>query len=144
MPSDPRKPNPAWKVVLLGLGLLGLLAAWRSAGRMMQMKADAVGNAQFTALNPGQSVKVVLEVVSQTPERKLTGRLLEEKDQTHYTRSPTEIEATFDSKTPIMMGKASDLQPGAIVHVTGTVAEDRSLRATRLVVLTGYVEVSDR
>ena len=55
----------------------------------------------------------------------------------------TLVEATFDERTPILMGKASDVRPGAILHVTGTVAGDRSLRANRLVVLTGYRTVSD-
>jgi len=39
------------------------------------------------------------------------------------------------------MGKAEDVRAGAVVHVTGKMAADRSVQATQIVILTGYVQV---
>jgi hypothetical protein len=39
------------------------------------------------------------------------------------------------------MGSAGDLRTGAVVHVTGTVAQNRRLEASQIVILTGYVSV---
>jgi hypothetical protein len=39
------------------------------------------------------------------------------------------------------MGKQEDVHPSAVVHVTGTLKKDRSVDATQIVILTGYVEI---
>ena len=108
----------------------------------MRMKAQAAGNSEFLALGPGQIAKVVLEVNAIPSDHQLVGKLLEKRNETHYTRTSTEVDVSLDAKAPIMMGSRSDVRNGAILHVTGIVKENHALRAKQLVVLTEYVTVS--
>jgi len=39
------------------------------------------------------------------------------------------------------MGKAEDVRAGAVVHLTGTMQEDRSVAAQQIVILTQYVKI---
>jgi hypothetical protein len=144
MSSEPflaKKTNRLWVFLLTTLALLASLAMWRTADQAMQMKSRAAGSAQFAALKPGEITKVVLEVTGKSSEGQFTGKLLEKKDETGYTYTATEISVAFDGKTPVVMGKVSDVRPAAILHVTGSVAQNHTLQATQLVVLTGYVTV---
>jgi len=67
--------------------------------------------------------------------------MLEKQGETHYTRTTKDVETTWDKHTAIVMGKADDIKPGAVVHVTGKLAADHSVEATQIVILTGYVQV---
>lgn len=106
----------------------------------MKMKAQAAGPAQFLALKPGEVAKIVFEVTG-APDHELAGNLLEKQDETHYTRTTTEIEVIADARTAIVMGSRADVRRGAILHVTGTLDENHLLHANQLVVLTEYVSV---
>jgi hypothetical protein len=39
------------------------------------------------------------------------------------------------------MGKQTDIHPAAVVHLTGVLKKDRSVDASQIVILTGYVEI---
>ena len=71
----------------------------------------------------------------------IRGKLLEKQDETHYARTGNQAEVGWGKDTAIVMGKAEDIQAGAIVHVTGKVAADRSVQARQIVILSGYVQV---
>jgi len=107
----------------------------------MKMKAQAAGPGQFLALKPGEVAKIVFEVTGMPTDHELAGKLLEKQDQTHYTRTSTEVEVIVDAKSSIVMGSRADVRSGAILHVTATVEENHALRAHQLVVLTEYVTV---
>lgn len=134
------KSSNRWSVFLLVLlACLALAAMW--AGKSMKMKAQAGGPAQFVARKPGEVAKIVFEVTAVPTDYKLAGKLLEKQDETHYTRTATEVEVIADAKTAIVMGSRTDVRTGAILHVTGTLDENHMLHANQLVVLTEYVSV---
>jgi hypothetical protein len=71
----------------------------------------------------------------------IRGKLLEKRDETHYARTANPAEVSWGKQTALVMGKAEDIRAGAILHVTGTISTDRSVRARQIVILTGYVQV---
>jgi hypothetical protein len=122
------------------VSLLSLGYVWSGAGKMMRMRTQSASNRELVRLNPHDEAKIVVEV-SQTQERKILGNLLEKQHETHYRRTTNPVEVTWTSDTKLVMGNAQDIRAGAVVHVSGTVAGDRSIQAQQLVILTGYVEV---
>lgn len=104
------------------------------------MRTQAASTAEFVALANEAEAKVVLEITEAPPEH-IRGKLLERQDETHYTRTAKDVEATWNKHTAIVMGKAGDIKPGAVVHVTGKMAADHSVEARQIVVLTGYVHL---
>jgi hypothetical protein len=126
--------------VLAIVSLLSLGYVWSGAGKMMRMRTQSAGNAEFVRLNPHDEAKIVIEV-GPTRERRILGNLLEKQDETHYRRTRNPLEVTWSSDTKLVMGSAEDIRAGAVVHVSGTVASDRSIQAQQLAILTGYVQV---
>lgn len=86
-------------------------------------------------------MKWVIELTAIVPAESIEGRVLQKQDETNYQRTSDIEKIHFTSTTPIVMGKASDLRPGAVVHVTSKLDSDRVLRASQIVILTGYVNV---
>jgi hypothetical protein len=91
-------------------------------------------------LKPQDSTKIVVDVTEASEER-IRGKLLEKQDETHYARTGNQAEIVWGKDTALVMGKAEDIHTGAIVHVTGKVTDDHSVRAQQIVILTGYVQV---
>ncbi len=135
-----KKANRIWMSLLIALAMLALLAVWRTAQKSMQMQTVAAGSAEVQGKKPGEAIKVVLEVADSTSVE-IHGKLLEKQDETHYVRTATEVRVGFDTSTPVVMGKAADLHPGAIIHVSGTVNTRQAVEAKQIVILTGYVQV---
>ena len=134
------KSSLPWIFLLAVLATLSAVFVWRGAEKAMKMHPEAANHAQFAQLRPQETAKVVVEVL-ETSEAMIRGRLLDKKDDTHYARTQNEANILWHSGTAIVMGKAADVHPGAIIHVTGTVAGDHSLQARQIVILTGYVQV---
>ena len=134
------KSSFPWIFLLAALAALSAVFVWRGAEKAMKMQPEAANHSQFAALKPQETAKVVVEVL-ETSEGMIRGRLLDKQDDTHYNRTQNEANIVWNSGTAIVMGKAADVHPGAILHVTGTVAEDHSLQARQIVILTGYVHL---
>ena len=137
-------PNKTWRpgfiFLLAFLAVLSLAFVWRGVGRMLTMRTQAASTAEFWALTNEAEAKVVIEI-TEVPQGHVLGKLLERQDETHYTRTAKGVDATWGKQTAIVMGKAEDIKPGAVVHVTGKVAADHSVEARQIVILTGYVHV---
>src|SRR5579863_8999326 len=134
------KNSRLWILLLAALGALSLIFVWRGARRMMRMQTRAANSAEFAQLRAQDETKIVIEV-SEASERRIRGKLLERQDETHYARTANSADVAWGKDTALVMGKAEDVRAGAIVHVTGKVADDRSVRARQIVILTGYVQV---
>jgi hypothetical protein len=132
--------RPGVIFLLAFLAVLSLAFVWRGVGRMLTMRTQAASTSEFAALTNDAEAKVVLEITEAPPEH-IRGKLLERKDETHYSRTAENVDATWNKQTAIVMGKAEDIKPGAVVHVTGKMAADHSVEARQIVVLTGYVQV---
>ena len=137
------KTNRTWILVCTALALLSALAVWRASDKATKMESavSAVGRDRFESLKPGDRTKVVMEVLDSSTPQTIKGRLLERQTETVYTRSSTLAEAAFDTNTSFVMGKVSDIHPGAILHISGAVAPSLSIQARQIIVLTGYVHV---
>ena len=136
-----KSSRPVWVFMLAALAILSLAFVWRGAGRMMSMQTQSVSNAEFAQLKTQDDTKIVVEVTEIASDGRIRGKLLEKQDETHYARTGTLAEVDWGQDTVIVMGKAEDIRAGAIVHVTGKVAKDRSVQAKQMVILTGYVQV---
>ena len=122
------------------LAVLSLAFVWRGAARMLQMQTQSASNAQLAQLKTDDPVKVVMEISDASPGR-FRGKLLEKRDETHYSRTNKLVDAAWDSQTALVMGKAEDVRSGAVLHVTGKLTADRTVKASQIVILTGYVHV---
>ena len=134
-----KSTRPAWVFMLAALAVLSLAFVWRGAGRMMRMQTQAASNAEFAQLKRQDDAKLVIEV-TEAPEGHIHGKLLGKQDETHYARTANPADISWGKDTALVMGKAEDIHAGAVVHVTGKVAADRSVQA-RQIVITGYVQV---
>jgi hypothetical protein len=139
--SNSSRTTRIWIVALVALALLSFLAMRRSMGKALQMKAEITVNAAPAQLKPGDEAKVVLEVTAAAPAASIEGNLLQKQTETVYQRTGSTMKVAFDAATPVVMGKATDVHAGAVVHVTAKMGNDRVLHASQIVVLTGYVKV---
>ena len=126
--------------VLAALAALSLAFVWSGAGRMMRMRTQAASKAEFAQVKADEQTKIVIEVAEASGGR-LSGKLLEKRDETHYSRTENPADVTWGKETGIVMGKGEDIHPGAVVHVTGKMGADRRVEAKQIVTLTGYVQV---
>jgi hypothetical protein len=126
--------------LLLAFALLIITVGWRVGSRAMKMNAGADLTAQLDQLKPGEEAKVVVEVTS-SETQKLKGALLDKQTATLYKRCGRVAEVTWDADTKIVMGKAADIHPRAVIHVSGTVVAGDKIKARQIVILSGYVQV---
>jgi len=129
-----------WIVVLIALAALSFFAMRRSMRKAAQMRADTTV-AAASPLKAGDEVKAVLEITAASPAASVEGNALEKQTETVYKRTGSTMKIAFDSATPVVMGKASDIHEGAVVHVTAKMGTDHLLHASQIVILTGYVKV---
>jgi hypothetical protein len=71
----------------------------------------------------------------------LVANVLERADQGTYHRSSRTLRVRWGSDTSLVMGRANNVQPGAILQARGHMAIDDLLEADRLVILTGNAVV---
>lgn len=135
-----RGNRAGWMLLLAALAVVSLVFVWRGAGRMIRMQTQAASNAEFAQLKADDATKIVVEVVDASGSE-IHGKLLEKKDETHYARTANHADVMYGKETAFVMGKAEDVRAGAVVHVTGKMAADRTVQATQIVILTGYVQV---
>ena len=110
----------------------------RAAGmRVATTRAAALRQAA-----PGTLVKAVVKLESAGKTNVYGAELLESIDATSYRETPRHIDVALNDATKVVMGSGSDINPGAIVHVTGTIDEKGTLRASQVVILTGYVRLT--
>lgn len=133
--------NRVWIVLLIALALLSVLAMRRSMNKAMGMKVETTASGSLAQLKAGDEAKVVLQVTRVVPNANIEGTELEKQTETAYHRSGNVVKIAFDGNTPVVMGKATDVHEGAVVHITAKMASDHVWHAEQIVVLTGYVTV---
>lgn len=132
--------RPVWILMVAALAVVSVVFVWQGAGRMGSMRTQTANHAEFAQLKPQDNTKIVVEV-TETSAGRIRGKLLEKRDETHYARTGSWAEVAWGKDTALIMGKAEDIHAGAIVHVSGQVAQDHSVQAHQIVILTGYVQV---
>jgi len=109
------------------------------------MHVEAANTGELAGLKAEDETKIAVEITGVSGQEEagghIRGTLLEKHDDAHYVRTANPAEISWGRETALVMGKAEDIHAGAVVHVTGTVFTDRSVRAKQIVILTGYVQV---
>lgn len=123
------------KLVVLAVALQMPLAA------VAQMRPPIpMTQAQFARAVPGQNVTIAVRVDSVT-RTDVRAQLLERINDTLYANTKRNVRLFVADGTPVVMGSAEDVKPGAVLFVYGvSTARDRA-DAKRLVAVTQYVTV---
>jgi hypothetical protein len=143
--TQPRTATRArlmWLVIAAVAILLAAAFSWDALRSSMAMSSAAASDEQdFAHATKGSTVKVVLEITASTSEGVMRGKLLEKQSEKVYERTPTVVTFRANSDAKIVMGKSDDIHPSAVIHLTGKLNDDRSVAASQIVILTGYVEI---
>jgi len=144
------RPGPRWLPttsrgrLALGLVCAGLVLAVAlpvyAMSRMMT-GARSASEAQLAASAAGDQVEVAVEVTAVPEDGLFVANVLERSDQGTYRRSSRTLSVRWGSDTSLVMGRASDVRPGAILQARGRIATGDFLEADRLVILTGNAVV---
>jgi hypothetical protein len=95
---------------------------------------------QFSEAAIGQNVQIAVRV--QRVERStLYAELLARETDTLSKATGKQVVLFFPDGTPVIMGTASDVVPGAVLYVYGVVTKAGHVDAKRVVVDTKYVKV---
>ena len=140
--TSPSRQRIVWVAMFLaGLLLSGVAIrqSFRSASSMSAAAASSERSISQSA--SGEKVKVVVEISQSSPSGMLQGKLLEKQTEKVYARTSNDVTIHWSPETKFVMGQASDLHPKSVIHITGTVKDDRAVEAEQIVILTGYVEV---
>jgi uncharacterized protein YdeI (BOF family) len=105
------------------------------------MSVTAAQAPELNSAARGATVKLVIEIAS-VSSTDLRGRILSKKTDEVYVRTDTQASVHWSDQSKLVMGKSADVRPGAVVHVTGKVRQDRTIDADQIVILTGYVKVA--
>ncbi len=138
-PQDPGHSGGLLMVILLGLGLS--IAAGLMSGQVMMRSPASIAPAPLATMAQGSRVDLVVQVSAVDGER-LQVRVLERRGDS-YVPGSASLHVALTPATRFAMGRRADLKPGAVLQLRGTMedAGSSNLRATRAVILTGYVQV---
>jgi hypothetical protein len=103
----------------------------------------ALGAALFAAwlmMRPSSASAAMLEIVQVEAPQTFDARVLA-KDAGGYRRTRRTLRLQLDPQTKIVMGDRSALRSGAAVEARGRFLAGNTLRASEVVILTGYVTV---
>jgi glutamate 5-kinase len=130
-----------WASILSAIVLLAAVTVWGSFRSAKLMSTAAASDEDmFIHAAPGDTAKLVLEIGESSTEGSIRGKLLQKETEKVYLRTNTPVTVQSNSQTKMVMGKQS-VHPAAVVHVTGTLKKNRSVDASQIVILTGYVEI---
>jgi hypothetical protein len=121
---------------------VSFFAFWNIGRRAMHMQtaAAASNGQQATNASVGSQLKAVLQLTS-VSDGSAQGVILEKESENAYHRTNQPMQVSFSKEVNVIMGSINDVHKGAVVHVTGTVGQNKVLVASRIVILTGYVSV---
>jgi hypothetical protein len=118
----------------------------RSGARPTDEHRRHIGLNAFASSPPGSSAKAAVRLDS-VKGKELKGTLLEKQSDTVYLlpseRTPIVI-AVLSPDTSVVMGKPQDIAVGAVVQLAGTIDANHVLQTTQVVILTGYVRMSQK
>jgi anti-sigma-K factor RskA len=135
-----------WIIFLFVLACAAVCAIRGVLVRAQQMSTADTSASTFESSPPGSSAKAVVRLDS-VKGKELKGTLLEKQSYTVYLlpseRTPVVI-AVLTPNTSVVMGKPQDIAVGAVVQLAGTIDANHVLQTTQVVILTGYVSVSQK
>jgi hypothetical protein len=135
-----------WIIFLAVLAAVGLWAICGVLVRARQMSTADTTASTFASISPGSSAKAVVRLES-VSGKELKGTLLEKQGDTVYllpSESTPTVIAVLTPDTSVVMGKPKDIAVGAVVQLAGVLDADHVLQTNQVVILTGYVRVSQK
>ncbi len=132
---------------IIFLAVLASVAVWAVHGvlvRAQQMSTADTTASAFASISVGSSAKAVVRLES-VNGNEVKGTLLGRQSDTVYllpsAMTPPVI-AVLTPDTSVVMGKPQDIAVGAVVQLAGTIGANHVLQTSQVVILTGYVRVS--
>jgi hypothetical protein len=135
-----------WIIFLAVLASVAVWAIRGVLGRSQQMSTADTSASTFASISPGSSAKAVVRLES-VSGKELKGTLLEKQGDTVYllpSESTPTVIAVLTPDTSVVMGKPKDIAVGAVVQLAGVLDADHVLQTNQVVILTGYVRVSQK
>jgi len=137
----PLRREVLWVLVVLtgvvAIGAIGFDISRRSTG----MRAATTTAASVLAARPGASVSVVVRLEGLAAPNTYAAELLESSSGTKYRETNTRIRVALSANTAVAMGGAADIKAGTVVQAAGAMDAARTLHASQIVILSGYVHV---
>ncbi len=145
MPNSRKRPVKPWMLwVLATLVVIAALGgiAFDVARRAGSMHVAATDTSALLNAPAGAPVKAVLHLGSAAGINIYDAEILDSVNTTTYRGSRSRIRIALSPDTSVVMGAGADVKPGAVVQASGTMAASHTLRASQIVILTGYVRVA--
>jgi len=140
--SKPVRRAVLWTVAVLGLAAILGAIGFDVARRAAKMQAVTSSVAALKQAQPGNEIKTVVRLVSLASPGLYAAKILESSDGRVYHESPAKIRIGYGSETAVVMGAAADIKEGAIVEAIGPMEDAGTLRATQLIILSGFVRIA--
>ncbi len=99
--------------------------------------------AQFASARIGSAVQIAVRV-ERRRRAAVTGELLEHESPSTAHVAGRHVSLYLPDDTPVVMGSASDIVPGAVLFVYGVVTKPGSVDVKRAVVDTKFVRIVPR
>jgi hypothetical protein len=96
--------------------------------------------AQFENAAIGASVQIAVRVTS-AKRTTVEGELLQALSETQYATTGTTVQLYVPADTPVVMGSAADIKPGAVLYLFAVVTGRDRADVKKAVVSTQYVTV---
>ena len=95
---------------------------------------------QFSGAQAGQPVQLVVRI-DNINRSAIHAEILERKSEGVYKATRKHVTLYFADGTPVVMGGAADLKPGAVVFVYGVATKKDNADVKQVVVMTRYAQV---
>jgi hypothetical protein len=99
---------------------------------------------QLSATVAGDPVNVAVSVTALDAEHQLSGTLAEPREEDPFRslrRTTHVVQVRWTPETRIVMGTASDIAPGALVRMRGTLSPDRAIQAEGIAIITNAATI---
>lgn len=140
-----RLVNAAGLIYRRGMKALSFFLVLTAAAFPMAVSAQMhapppMSKAQFESTPAGSPVQIVVRVTTLQREA-LAADLLAQVDASHYKPTGTHLNLYFPAQTPVLMGSAGDVKPGALLYVYAVATSRDRADVKKIVVVTPYATV---
>lgn len=128
-------------LVLVVIVIAGFIAS-DIAQRARAMRVPQVPAALIAKAGPGARIEPVVKLDAPAARSGYAAEMLQSIGPADFRTSGLRLEIVVDPAVSFVMGGASDLKPGAVAQVRGTLDSGHRLHADRIVLLTHVVRVT--
>jgi len=120
------------------------LLAGNIARRARAMRASITTSADVGRAQPGMRIEPVVRLEGRAAGNLRVAEVLRSVGGADFRGTGTRLEFVVERTAKFTMGAATDLRPGAVAQIRGTLDASRRLHADRVVLLTRVVHVERR